>query len=309
MKVDVQVPEVQELLRKLINRHEGHAIPVSEDDELTHVDRLPRVEGAAEGDLSGQQIQHDLQKHRDLAVGDKYLKRASVLEFVKITKVLSTRSRTQLLKWARCHFPKAQEVLPAGEWILEAAPFSVFCFCFLNLFSVFVFDNIDAFRVVRTTDDRTLQRHIKEVQKPILKYQEEVKFDLSKWNVKPSKVTMKAWNPMFRIIECLPLPPARQGNEDLQTYINRSGPCPQKVWWEHFVCSNGRGDRTFTGHAASGMYMTKAMQTTPAGSYPLMIEYSEDGVPLNTHCQYRGVGVSKACACALVEAYLVSSCI
>ena len=148
-------------------------------------------------------------------------------------------------------------------------------------------------------DDGCLQRHMRKCQAPLVKYQEEIAFDLSKWNVKPSHVTMQAWNPMFRLIECLPLPPTRHEGEALEDYIDRAGPCPCEVKWEHFVCSNGRGERTFTGHAASGMYMTKAMETTPAGSYPMMVEYSEDGVPLNVHCQYRGVHVSKACACAL----------
>ena len=115
MEVNVQTPAVQVLLRKLVNRHEGHATAVPEDDELKDIHRLQRVEDDTDGDLVGCDIQRDLRRHRGLIMADEFLCHAAIREFLKITKHLSAACRTRLLKWARCHFPRAKEELPAGE--------------------------------------------------------------------------------------------------------------------------------------------------------------------------------------------------
>ena len=140
MEVKVQTPAVQVLLRKLINRHEGHAIPVPENDELKDIhSRLPRVEHVADGDLVGSDIQQDLRKHRGLMMADTYLSCPSVRGFVKITKHLSSACRTKLLKWARCHFPRAKRDLPAGEWRVSCLLVCFVCFTMPNSFTGYRF--------------------------------------------------------------------------------------------------------------------------------------------------------------------------
>ena len=124
-------------------------------------------------------------------------------------------------------------------------------------------------------------------------YKRTVKIDLSHLDVAPSTVEFDYIDPMFLWLRSLPLPPKREAGEDDTTYAHRIGPCPRDVRWVYQPMQNDKGDAVVDGAATCGDYWRKAMETTPEGSAPAMIDISGDGVALTHHAQNKSVNVLK----------------
>ena len=132
-------------------------------------------------------------------------------------------------------------------------------------------------------DARTLNSHLQDVQAPILKYTSELTIDLAEWNVEPSQVSVVVDNPLFLWLRLLPVPAPRSPLESYAAYLARLGPCPVDVRWDYTPLTNEVGSKVIDGCASGGELWRAAMESTPPGSYPAMINISLDGVSLNTH--------------------------
>ena len=132
-------------------------------------------------------------------------------------------------------------------------------------------------------DARTLNSHLQETEAPIAMYTGELTVDLAEWGVQPSDVSIVLEHPLFLWLRLLPVPQPRENGESDEAYLERLGPCPVDVRWDYTPMTNRGGGKVIDGCASCGELWRHAMETTPAGSYPAMINISLDGVSLNTH--------------------------
>ena len=132
-------------------------------------------------------------------------------------------------------------------------------------------------------DARTLDSHLEKVQAPISKYTSELTIDLAEWDVEPRQVSVAFDNPLFLWLRLLPVPVPREVGESDDAYLQRLGPCPVDVRWDYTPMTNEMGSKVIDGCASGGELWRMAMESTPEGSYPAMINISLDGVSLNSH--------------------------
>ena len=201
---------------------------------LTRAGRELRA-GSCDG--IGLHMQGALVSMERLAQDDKYLEKNDVLDFMEITKGVTLRTRTELLKWAsRAAYFKAQ--LPRGASGADVGGFK-FRFRFqkkaLGHFWSLVFEtetdtetDVHFFWLL-VADARTLNTHLEKVQAPISQYTSELTIDLGEWDVEPSKVTVAFDNPLFLWLRLLPVPAPRSAGESDAEYLARLGPCPVDV--------------------------------------------------------------------------------
>ena len=91
--------------------------------------------------------------------------------------------------------------------------------------------------------DKTLTRHIRTCNEPIMKYREEYRLSLVQYNVEPKFISLVIWHPLFAWVKGLPLPPAKSASESKEEYVQRCGPSPAGVSWVHKPLVNGEGKR------------------------------------------------------------------